>query len=782
MQRFKLKIELVSDWHVGSGWAAPGHLDSLVARDEAGLPFIPAKTIVGIWRDACELVARGLDNGSSGAWSNLVDLVFGSQPGALDQGPTEYHKDPTNKPIPAALELQPARLPQRLRELLSRDARLLAALTFTKPGVKIDPVTGQAEEDFLRFEEMCRGGISLSTDCVLDVPEEIQPFAEALLFAGAALAHRLGGKRRRGPGRCRFALCHADGRPITLNEIEDRLQTNPPTGAQRPASPANQGEPLPSSLSSDSWLCVDLRLVLQTPVLVPHRTVGNVVETLDFVPGYYLLPHVTRTLGALGVDPSNAIAAGDIRVLNGYVEINGQRGLPAPHAVHMVKDTKGYRSRELGASLRNRLHQSDGAAQLKPVRAGYVGWEGNAFLGYRRPSILVRTHSTIDDQAQRPTTEVGGVYSYEAISPTDDDGPVVLRSRLLIRRGIAEQLTKRDSQWWTRLNGPVRLGRSKKDDYGLAILTTAEPREPKASPPGTQQSTLYVWLVSDALLRSDDLRVRPDIELLQRELERLLGVTLAAQGVYAQQRRFESWNTRWGLPRPSLVTLAAGSCFAFTVSGNLAPNAIASAEIEGVGERKAEGFGEIRLNHPALTQPPSQWHVRRGPETAPRAEPELLTKEDEGYDYARLIEREAWKRIIARRALEQAAKKNKRQEDLGWTLNEGSKPPITQIMAFRQQVAQLRSKEDANVVLEWFARLEESRNRRPKWEETAALRRCKELLEKTDKVWASLGLDQPGELPRITEDAETLRDELWAYAVRCLVDAYARAHKRDAEQ
>ena len=31
-------------------------------RDADGLPFVPAKTLRGIWRDACERVAYGLDS------------------------------------------------------------------------------------------------------------------------------------------------------------------------------------------------------------------------------------------------------------------------------------------------------------------------------------------------------------------------------------------------------------------------------------------------------------------------------------------------------------------------------------------------------------------------------------------------------------------------------------------------------------------------------------------------------------------------------------------------
>nr|MDT0667616.1 RAMP superfamily CRISPR-associated protein [Micromonospora sp. DSM 115978] len=52
---------MLTDWHVGAGSGRPGDVDRLVARDPDGLPYLPAKTVTGMWRDACEVAARALD-------------------------------------------------------------------------------------------------------------------------------------------------------------------------------------------------------------------------------------------------------------------------------------------------------------------------------------------------------------------------------------------------------------------------------------------------------------------------------------------------------------------------------------------------------------------------------------------------------------------------------------------------------------------------------------------------------------------------------------------------
>jgi CRISPR/Cas system CMR subunit Cmr4 (Cas7 group RAMP superfamily) len=58
---FTLRLEMLSDWHVGAGFGRPGNIDSLVQRDADDLPFVPAKTLTGIWRDALERLAYALD-------------------------------------------------------------------------------------------------------------------------------------------------------------------------------------------------------------------------------------------------------------------------------------------------------------------------------------------------------------------------------------------------------------------------------------------------------------------------------------------------------------------------------------------------------------------------------------------------------------------------------------------------------------------------------------------------------------------------------------------------
>ncbi|WP_207386595.1 RAMP superfamily CRISPR-associated protein, partial [Protofrankia symbiont of Coriaria ruscifolia] len=228
-----LTLHMDSDWHCGTGLGIPGGIDKLVNTDHDGLPFVPGKTLTGVWRDACELAAAALDGstsstGPAGGWHAWVEFLFGSQPVLSAAG------SPTgDKPRPAALSVRPARYPAALAAALRSDEqrRLRDATTFVRPGVKIDPSTGRAADKFLRFEQMARCGVQLTASATLadwsaphpggedpggenpdddGLDDDGRRAAAALLLLGARLVESIGGKRRRGAGRCRLEVTQVE--------------------------------------------------------------------------------------------------------------------------------------------------------------------------------------------------------------------------------------------------------------------------------------------------------------------------------------------------------------------------------------------------------------------------------------------------------------------------------------------------------------------------------------------------------------------------------------------
>jgi CRISPR-associated protein Csx10 len=779
-ERFCARLTMLSDWHVGSGMGRPGSVDRLVTRDAEDLPFVPAKTLRGIWRDACERLCRALDDGQVGAWSQTVDRLFGSQPALGAQDPSQRHTDPAAAPLESAVQIRPACIPAPLRErLIHADRRLRQALTFLKPGVKIDRRSGSAQTDFLRFEEVARKKTILEAECRLPLADpDTRQLASALLIASARLVERLGGKRRRGAGRCKLEI-------VVNNQVVDHRQAvdwlkqcqNPPEWRQQTAS-HTEPQPPHASPASDPWICVPLVLQLHGPLAVSCRTTGNVVETLDFVPGSYLLPHITRTL----LELRSGVAAGDVVVLAAYPEVDGERGQPVPMAWFAPKGQDDPLQAKNCQKLVNRLLQGEPAdgTQLKQMREGYVS--DHAAKVYK-PPITVRTHNTVDDKPQRPTSDVGGVYTYEAIAPSDRGAPVVLRSELRIRKSLADRL---QAEWYNRLSAEIAIGRSKKDDYGWVRLVAESASQWKSSP-AIAGGELFVWLVSDTLIRSARLRPEPTASCLGEELSRRLGVRLRLRGSsdgrldeFVRLRRLDTWHVGWGLPRPSLVALQAGSCMVFQVeNGSLDPHKLAELQASGIGERTAEGYGQLRFNHPLLTRLPTEWPVSSSSDmNSPRATIRAVESNDPAFEFARLLERECWKQELRRACLAIASDRGRRKELLGWVASgEQGQPPMSQLGGFRQQLAWLRTATDQQRILDWLDHLDANPRRNEKW---PSIGKVRDFVADTGRIWKVI---HPDQWPTLTDAAShELKQELWALAVRTFFDACIRAHKRELEK
>lgn len=767
----KLCLRMLSDWHIGTGTAVHGHIDRRVQRDADGLPFVPAKTLIGIWRDACEVAANALDSGPTGAWHAWVEYLFGSQPShaakEAGQGP-----DPrTRHPRPAALVLSgPLRFPGRLGPALAARPRLREAVTFVKPGVALDPETGAAFEGMLRYEEMARGGMTLTGGAALPGPltGEQRRCALALLWAGAVLVEGIGGKRRRGAGRCRLEPS-GTGMPPAAAGLEATLTEAPAD----PPDPPDRGPVLGMETrpSGASWERAELTLELVTPLLAHDRTIGNLVSGRDHAPGWMMLREV---LSRLGEGAAAAARRGDLVVTPATPLVDGRPGRPAPRVLAAAKDDPDL--------IINRMARIPAAEDgiYKRLRSGYITAEPGGDAAIHKPGFVTRMHNTVQDTTQRPDESLGGVYVYRALEPG-----IRLGAEVRVRAGVLSE------GWHDRLTGTWRLGRSRKDDYGT-VDVTARPYDDGPARPGAAASLregdlLRVWLLSDLLVR--DRRLAPGAD--PADLAGALCGAFAGAGEPSlalkpvlrdggrvptsyEMSRTESWHVGWGLPRPSLLGFAAGGCLTFEITeGGLGPDALAAVELGGVGERRGEGFGQVRFNDPLLADPIRATAPAREPGTGEQAGPagrrRLLDPGEDGHAEARLIERAAWRAEIWRRAEFHAAATGDRV--LG---------PLTGLTASRlNSVRGLlnRLDEDPEILRQRIARLT------ARWPDNDRVRTAlEELLTTRDRLWNLLALPTT-ELCLTSDGHRALPGELRREALRTLLTTcLAAATRRAAHQ
>jgi len=793
-----VRIDMLADWHVGSGEGIPGGIDRLVQRDRHDLPFIPGKTLTGIWRDGCELAVRALDQGeASGPWHEVLDVLFGDEPTrpprprreepGKDQKPSDNHRGPRR----AAVSIRSAHLPAPLVKNLQGPAPgrhlLRDALTVVRPGVRIARATGMADPDHLRFVEMARGGLTLYAPVTidLDLPSEVRKAAVALLTAGALMVEGLGGKRRRGAGRCDIRLL-PNG---TVNEALGWLGSNT-TPPSKPLKTEVSLNPDPVSVAGAmEWL--DLTVELDQPVSAPTRVVGNVGEGLDFVPGTNLLAWLAKHAR---VPLKPMIEAGTLRVLPLTLEVGGERGLPVPFALFTPKP--GADQTAPKPTVINILRKDvPDKPQHQQVRAGFVC--SRSPVRQASPPMVLQTHNTVDEQAQKPTTAVGGVYSYKAIAAG---------TRLRTRIGApTEVMAKFEAN--LEPGTLIPLGRSRKDSYGGARVVAVSRGDRRLEPnPPAPNKRLTVWCLSDVLLRDERLRPDPSVRGLGRELGTALGVTLRPvdRKAMIRTRRLDGWQASWGLPRPSLIGIAAGSCAVFDVEGgSVDPAKVCEVTERGLGERRAEGYGDVWINPPLLT-PESQevWVSLDGtePETdgGDQDRPSLT---DDTLCLAKAIETEAWRRAIEQRAAEIVASEEWRQDALFWRASRQgettkSSPNTSQLGTLRRLLRGLPETAThsaaSNPVIAWMDGRPDDKGEVPsshvspqakdKWTDDQ-IGRLRSLVSEAGTVWTDRGLGETWGAPPIISgrSLSEVQAEHWRHAVRAVLLAAIRAHKRDLD-
>ncbi len=804
-----LIFTMLSDWHFGTGAGIPGSLDRVTIRDADGLPFVPAKSVMGVWRDACETLAYGLDGGTEGRWDNWLLALFGSEPSRhIGGGAVE--------PRPALLTVGSAALPESLASRLRGDdpkiVALRQALTFVKPGVRIDPQSGRAQDEHLRFVEVGRAGAVFVATAGL-VPDagfsaEQHRLALAFLTAGAGLIQRIGAGRRRGLGACRATVAQLKvGNAVATlcAAMASGSPVEPPTWPR----PVTRGifAGLATTLTSAPLVSVPLTLQLREPVIAEAGVLGNVVQSRDYIPGGYLLAALARRLDEVLAQADTTVEAlvgqGSLRFLHATIEVAGKVGRPLPMALRFAKECDD--PDHIGPAW-NVLDETDRVAHEKDgwqtvlLKDAYVGCAAGGTVAAIPDAavgipMVTSTHNTVDNLLQRPigTDEGGagpGVYVYQAIGT-----PGPFRSELRLTRQVADRLPP---GWWRRLDGPLRLGRSRKAGFGRAELTAGEPVEIGSGSVPISAGAITLWLLSDTLVRGQSLDPKATISRLAATLAadcRARGVAVTeatAKRWQARTTRIESWHVGWGLPRPTLVLLAAGSCVKVAIAGGPGlGRALRQIEAEGLGERRAEGFGHVAIDDPLVTGPVrcmtagTRVTITGGFVSGKGLVPtDSVLPQIEWQEYARDIERAAWRQEIERQTERLALDAGFRRDALGFEPEIGeraeAKPSASQVGALRAVLQDVEGPNDLSALSHWLDALEATPERRNAWPDRAReiLRHLANAPEAT--LWDSLisGGDWPCLLP---DSRQRLRRELWAEALRSLYGRSIRAHQR-AEQ
>ena len=626
-------IVFTSDWGVSTGVGQAGRTHSTIERcgDD---PVVRGTVITGVLREQTMLAAKALDGQKEGKWTSFALWLFGQDP----------NSDPGSVPHP--------------RHVVFSDATPASTIPFHDTvSLSIDPKTGTARNQFLRFTERAAAGILTGTFTLIDearaeISDQATIKAAHFLLGVAGLMVRgIGSGRSGGDGECTvlvtknkikacdgqstseivaFASSHAQTLRTSLKNLTQCFTADVVNALPAPQQSNTQhqvGTVNGSAATHSGGHHLILDLTLNSPIVSYEVPFSNEIRSLDFLRGTVLLPWLHRLVSSKkrGEDEAvitNAVTGGHLVVSDALPVISDTEGFPVPLTLKTDKTLPSNSPITLyGDSPENK--------GKIPVRGGYVffapkegdgkepgtktqGWYGKPPLRGRQTTAinhetgaaskgqLVLVEALPEGMSMRAHVWVSDEL-WEAASVSDLLGTTRearLGSRKLTGTFGSVRCTLREE------TAAERESRGLFGNAGSAQLTSAISTSTDGTAPGedttASSSVVSLWFTSDVIARSAGLGAGGTVNDLIRVFERE-GIIVEAIGTPSiRHRRVDSWSPADNGPRASRLAIQAGSVIQVQVSEEDRSKLLELAPF-GVGELTAQGYGRFVVDHLLLS-------------------------------------------------------------------------------------------------------------------------------------------------------------------------------------
>ena len=630
-------IVFTSDWGVSTGVGQAGRTHSTIERSGDD-PVVRGTVITGVLREQAMLAAKALDGpteeNKKGKWTNFALWLFGQDP----------NSEPGSTPHP--------------RHVLFSDATPASSIpVHDTVSLSIDPTTGTARYQFLRFTERAAAGILTGTFILIDEAEDedsIQRTTKAarfLLGVAGLMVRGIGSGRSGGDGECTvlvtnhevearagqstskivaFASSCAQELRTSLKKLAQSLKPEVVSALPAPQrSTQHQAGTIDGSTAQHSGghhLILDL--TLNSPIVSYEVPFSNEIRSLDFLRGTVLLPWLHRTLSSKknGKDQAvitNAVTGGHLFVSDALPVIGDTEGIPVPLTLKTDKTPTSDSTITLYGN------SSDNTAGI-PVRGGYVfyapkegdskepgtktqGWYGKPPLrGRQTTAINHETGAASKGQLVLVEALPAGMRMRAHVWVSDELWKAVSVSDLLGKTREARLGSRKLTGTFGSATCTLRIetedereSRSRFGNAGIAQPTGDASKSANGTAPGedapasSDDLTVYLCFKSDVIARSAGLGAGGSIDDLIRAFQ-CKGITVEPVDTPSiRHRRVDSWSPADNGPRASRLAIQAGSVVQVQVSEKDRGKLLGLAPF-GVGELTAQGYGRFVVDHPLL--------------------------------------------------------------------------------------------------------------------------------------------------------------------------------------
>ena len=625
-------IVFTSDWGVSTGVGQAGRTHSTIERcgDD---PVVRGTVITGVLREQAMLAAKALDGQKDGKWTSFALWLFGQDP----------NSEPGSTPHP--------------RHVLFTDATPASSIDIHDTvSLSIDPTTGTARDQFLRFTERAAPGVLTGTFTLIDEAgaelsdQATIDAAHFLLGIAGLMVRGIGSGRSGGDGECTVLVTNheveaRDGKSTSMivafaSSCAQELRTSLKKLAQSLKPEVVSALPAPQRSTQHQVGTIDgsaaqhsgghhliLDLTLNSPIVSYEVPFSNEIRSLDFLRGTVLLPWLHRLVSSKkhGEDEAvitNAVTGGHLSVSDALPVIEDIKGLPVPLTLKTDKTSPSDSPITL-------CGDSTEETEKIPIRGGYV------FFGPKGGDGTV------------PDTKTQGWYGKPPLrgrqtTAINHETGAASKGQLVLVEALPEGMSMRAHVWvsdelWEAASVSSLLGKTREARLGSRKLTgtfgsatcmlreeTAAEREARihfgnagstqltstasTSADGTATGVetpassrgVWLWFTSDVIARSAGLGAGGTVDDLIRAFRRE-GITLKPVGVPAiRHRRVDSWSPADNGPRASRLAIQAGSVIQVSVNDESHAKLLKLAPF-GVGELTAQGYGRFVVDHPLLS-------------------------------------------------------------------------------------------------------------------------------------------------------------------------------------
>lgn len=630
-------IAFTSDWGVSTGVGQAGRTHSTIERcgDD---PVVRGTVITGVLREQAMLAAKALDGPDEEApqnWTNFALWLFGQDP----------NSKPGSTPHP--------------RHVLFSDATPASKIpVHDTVSLSIDPKTGTARDQFLRFTERAAAGILTGTFTLIDEagaelsdPAAIKA-AHFLLGVAGLMVRGIGSGRSGGDGECTvlvtnhevearagqstskivaFASSCAQELRTSLKKLAQSLE--PEVVSALPASQRSTQHQVGtidgSAAQHSGGHHLILDLTLNSPIVSYEVPFSNEIRSLDFLRGTVLLPWLHRLVsskkrGEHEAVITNAVTGGHLLVSDALPVISDTKGLPVPLTLKTDKTSPSDSTITL-------YGDSTEETVKIPIRGGYV---------FFAPK---------EGDGEEPSTKTQGWYGKPPLrgrqtTAINHETGAASKGQLVLVEALPEKMCMRAHVWvsdelWEAASVFNLLGKTREARLGSRKLTgtfgsatctlreeTDDEREARsrfgnagivqptgdasksangtASGEGTPASSghnrVFLWFTSDVIARSELLGPGGTTDDLIRAFKRE-GIDLGSiKAASIRHRRVDSWSPVDNGPRASRLAIQAGSVIQVQVREADRGKLLGLAPF-GIGELTAQGYGRFIVDHPLLS-------------------------------------------------------------------------------------------------------------------------------------------------------------------------------------